>query len=75
MDDVLAIDTLVAAIVVGLWPRAPVPQVVLLLAGGVLIGPHVLDLGRPEDVQVLADVGLGLVAGDAGLICPAGHAA
>ena len=39
----------------------PVPQVVLLLAGGILIGPEVLDLGSPADVQVLADVGLGFV--------------
>jgi Kef-type K+ transport system membrane component KefB len=69
VDDVVSIDTLVAVtavalvapIVVGLLPRLPVPQVVLLLAGGVLIGPQVLDLGAPGDVQVLADVGLGFV--------------
>jgi Kef-type K+ transport system membrane component KefB len=69
VDDVVAIDTLVAVtavalvapIIVGLLPRLPVPQVVLLLAGGVLIGPQVLDLGAPGDVQVLADVGLGFV--------------
>ena len=69
MDDVLAIDTLAAVaavalaapILLGLLPRLPVPQVVLLLAGGILIGPHVLDLGAPGDVRVLADVGLGFV--------------
>jgi Kef-type K+ transport system membrane component KefB len=69
VDDVLAIDTLAAVaavalaapILLGLLPRLPVPQVVLLLAGGVLIGPHVLDLGTPGDVRVLADVGLGFV--------------
>ncbi|WP_138731773.1 cation:proton antiporter [Modestobacter excelsi] len=69
MDDVLSIDTLaavaavslLAALVVGLFPRLPVPQVVLLLAGGILIGPHALDLGAAADVQVLADVGLGFV--------------
>ncbi len=69
MDDVVAIDTLaviaaislVAPIVVGLLPRLPVPQVVLLLLGGILVGPDVLDLGGPEDVRVLADVGLGFV--------------
>ncbi len=69
MDDVVAIDTLaavaavslLAAVVVGLLPRLPVPQVVLLLAGGMVLGPHVLDVGAAPDVQVLADVGLGFV--------------
>jgi Kef-type K+ transport system membrane component KefB len=69
VDDVVSIDTLaavagvalVAALLVGLLPRLPVPQVVLLLAGGVLIGPDVLGLGSPAGVRVLADVGLGFV--------------
>ena len=69
MDDVVSIDTLaavaavalVAALVVGLLPRLPIPQVVLLLAGGVVIGPDVLGVGAPADVRVLADVGLGFV--------------
>jgi Kef-type K+ transport system membrane component KefB len=38
-----------------------VPQVVLLLVGGILIGPDVLGLSSPGGVQVLADVGLGFV--------------
>ena len=65
----MGIDSLVAAAVVallaplalGLLPRLVVPQVVFLLVGGILIGPHLLDLGAPGDVQVLADVGLGFV--------------
>ncbi|MGY1726408.1 cation:proton antiporter [Geodermatophilus sp. SYSU D01062] len=69
MDDVVVIDTLaavtavslLAAVLVGLFPRLPVPQVVLLLAGGMLLGPHVLDVGTAQDVRVLADVGLGFV--------------
>jgi Kef-type K+ transport system membrane component KefB len=69
VDDVVSIDTLalvaaaslLAAVVTGLFPRLPVPQVVLLLAFGILIGPDVLALGAPADVQVLADVGLGFV--------------
>jgi Kef-type K+ transport system membrane component KefB len=69
VDDVLSIDTLaavaavslLAALVVGMFPRLPVPQVVLLLAGGIVIGPHALGLGAAQDVQVLADVGLGFV--------------
>jgi Kef-type K+ transport system membrane component KefB len=69
VDDVVAIDTLaavaavslLAALVVGLFPRLPVPQVVLLLAGGMVLGPHALDIGSAQDVRVLADVGLGFV--------------
>jgi Kef-type K+ transport system membrane component KefB len=69
MDAVVAVDSLVtvalvalvAPLVTGLVPRLPVPQVVLLLAGGILIGPHVLGVSSPGDVQVLADVGLGFV--------------
>ena len=69
MDAVLLVDDLVAVfvvallapVVVGLLPRLPVPQVVLLLAGGILIGPDVLGLSTPGGVQVLADVGLGFV--------------
>jgi Kef-type K+ transport system membrane component KefB len=69
VDDVVSIDTLaavaavalLAALVVGFFPRLPVPQVVLLLAGGVVIGPDVLGVGAPADVRVLADVGLGFV--------------
>ncbi|MET0764629.1 MAG: cation:proton antiporter [Blastococcus sp.] len=69
MDGLLGVDTLVAVaavafvapLVVGLLPWLPVPQVVLLLAGGILIGPHVLGLSAPGEIQVLADVGLGFV--------------
>jgi Kef-type K+ transport system membrane component KefB len=65
----VAVDALVAVFVVaslaplvlGLLPRLPVPQVVLLLVGGILVGPHVLGLSSPGGVQVLADVGLGFV--------------
>ncbi|MGY1641742.1 cation:proton antiporter [Geodermatophilus sp. SYSU D00703] len=69
MDTVLVVDDLVAVfvvallapVVVGLLPRMPVPQVVLLLAGGILIGPSVLGLSSPSGVQVISDVGLGFV--------------
>jgi Kef-type K+ transport system membrane component KefB len=63
VDDLVAVFVvaLLAPVVVGLLPRLPVPQVVLLLAGGILIGPDVLGLSTPGGVQVLADVGLGFV--------------
>ncbi|WP_245888249.1 cation:proton antiporter [Geodermatophilus tzadiensis] len=57
----VAAVSLLAAVVVGLFPRLLVPQVVLLLAGGMVLGPHVLDVGAAADVRVLADVGLGFV--------------
>jgi Kef-type K+ transport system membrane component KefB len=69
VDAVVGIDSLVAVAAVallaplalGLLPRLLVPQVVLLLVGGMVIGPQVLGLGTPGDVQILADVGLGFV--------------
>jgi Kef-type K+ transport system membrane component KefB len=69
VDGAVGVDSLVAVaavallapLVLGLLPRLPVPQVVLLLVGGTVIGPHVLAIGTPGDVQILADVGLGFV--------------
>jgi Kef-type K+ transport system membrane component KefB len=69
VDELVAIDTLLVVtavtvltpLVLGMLPRLRVPQVVVLLVGGVLIGPQVLGLGSPDSVQVLADVGLGFV--------------
>jgi Kef-type K+ transport system membrane component KefB len=57
----VAAVALLAPVLVGLVPGLRVPQVVLLLAGGILIGPQSLGLGTAGDVQVLADVGLGFV--------------
>src|SRR3954464_2328941 len=57
----VAAVALLAPLVLGLLPRLLVPQVVLLLVGGIVIGPHVLGVAAPGDVQILADVGLGFV--------------
>ena len=57
----VAAVALLAPVVLGLLPRLLVPQVVLLLVGGMVIGPQVLGLATPGDVQILADVGLGFV--------------
>jgi Kef-type K+ transport system membrane component KefB len=57
----VVVVALIAPLVVGLAPVLRVPQVVLLLVGGVLIGPQVLHLAGPADVRLLADVGLGFV--------------
>jgi Kef-type K+ transport system membrane component KefB len=63
VDDLVAVFVvaLLAPVLLGLLPRLPVPQVVLLLVGGILIGPEVLGVSSPGSVQVLADVGLGFV--------------
>lgn len=69
MDLSTSVDTLLAiAFVAALTPLVLValpgpriPQVVLLIAGGVVIGPQVLGLGSPDSVQILADVGIGFV--------------
>ena len=53
---------LLSPLLVGLLPvRARVPQVVLLLVGGVVIGPEVLDLSSPDSVDLLSDLGMGFL--------------
>ena len=53
--------TVLAPLIRGLVPALRVPQVVLFILGGIVIGPQVLGLGEPSSVQILADVGLGFV--------------
>ncbi len=49
-------------ILVGLMPeRARFPQVVFLLAGGVIIGPEVLGWAAPADVSLPSELGLGFL--------------
>lgn len=49
-------------LLVGLTPaRVRVPQVVLLLLGGVIIGPQVLELSGPGSVELLSDLGMGFL--------------
>ena len=76
---------LVAALVpmvVAVLPGPRIPQVVVFLLGGVVIGPHVLGLAETSNIQLLANIGLGflfLLAGyelDPGLLRQrAGHLA
>ena len=66
LDSLLAVALIgvLAPLLLGLLPRRSplrVPQVVLLLAGGMVIGPQITGLASPEAVQPLADVGLGFV--------------
>lgn len=48
-------------LVVAVIPGPRVPQVVVFLIGGVIIGPHVLGLANAVNVQLLADIGLGFL--------------
>ncbi|MFZ0323069.1 MAG: cation:proton antiporter [Actinomycetes bacterium] len=55
--------TLIAAlapVVVALLPGR-IPQVVVFLVGGVIIGPQVLNIASPDQLQLLATVGLGML--------------
>ena len=56
---------LVAAIapmlVAALPERWRVPQVVVLIFSGILIGPHVLGLSETSSVKLLANIGLGFL--------------
>ncbi|WP_181781568.1 cation:proton antiporter [Pseudonocardia pini] len=63
LDSLLAIAAVaaLAPLLLGLLPWLRVPQVVLLLAGGMIVGPQVLDLASPDPVEPLADLGLGFV--------------
>jgi len=60
----LLVVTLVAALTplaAGLLRRARVPQVVLLILGGILIGPDVLGWADTASIELVADVGLGFL--------------
>jgi Kef-type K+ transport system membrane component KefB len=63
LDDLVAV-ALVAAlapIVVAMLPGPRIPQVVIFLLGGVLIGPHVLGFAETSSIQLLANIGLGFL--------------
>jgi Kef-type K+ transport system membrane component KefB len=63
LDDLVAV-ALVAALaplVVAILPGPRIPQVVVFLVGGVLIGPHVLGLAETSDIQLLSNIGLGFL--------------
>jgi Kef-type K+ transport system membrane component KefB len=63
LDDLLAV-MLVAALtplVVAMLPGPRIPQVVIFLLGGVLIGPHVLGFAETSGIQLLSNIGLGFL--------------
>ncbi|TCM50328.1 cation:proton antiporter [Kribbella sp. VKM Ac-2568] len=58
---VVALVAAVTPVLVGLLSRFRVPQVVVLILGGVVVGPEVLDLADPDSIELLANVGLGFL--------------
>jgi Kef-type K+ transport system membrane component KefB len=63
LADLVAVGlvAVLAPLVVALLPGPRIPQVVIFLVGGVLIGPHVLGLAETSAIQLLANVGLGFL--------------
>src|SRR4051812_30945105 len=58
---VVALVAALAPLVVGLLARLRVPQVVVLIIGGVVIGPQVLGWAEPSSIELVANVGLGFL--------------
>ena len=58
---VVALVAALAPVIVGLIPRLRVPQVVVLIVGGVIVGPQVLNLAEPGSIELLSNVGLGFL--------------
>ena len=57
----VALVAALAPIVVAVLPGPRVPQVVVFLVGGVLIGPHVLGVAETSNIQLLSNIGLGFL--------------
>jgi Kef-type K+ transport system membrane component KefB len=58
---VAAVIAALAPMVVALLPGPRIPQVVVLLVGGVLVGPQLLGWADREAIDLLANVGLGFL--------------
>ena len=58
---VVAIIAALAPFIAALLERIRLPQVVVLIVGGVIVGPEVLGWADPDSVSLLADVGLGFL--------------
>jgi Kef-type K+ transport system membrane component KefB len=63
LDDLVAVSLVaaLAPLIVAMLPGPRIPQVVVFLIGGVLIGPHVLGLAESSSIQLLSNIGLGFL--------------
>jgi len=50
-----------APVIVAMLPGPKIPQVVVLIFGGILIGPQILGIAHPQSITLLADIGLGFL--------------
>ncbi|MFC4602325.1 cation:proton antiporter [Rhodococcus kronopolitis] len=58
----ITLCAVLAPLLAGLVPRKLVPEVVLLLIAGVVVGPHVLDLAVVgSEIDLLRELGLGML--------------
>jgi len=58
----IALCAVIAPLLAGLVPRRLVPEVVILLVAGVLIGPFGLGLATTDDaIGILRELGLGML--------------
>jgi Kef-type K+ transport system membrane component KefB len=65
---IIAGVSVVVPVVLGLLPRLTVPGAVLMVIGGIVVGPSVLNWARIDaPVEVLSDLGLGMLLFLAGL--------
>ena len=58
---VVALVAALAPFIVALVPRLRVPQVVVLIVGGIIVGPQVMHLAEPKSIELLSNVGLGFI--------------
>jgi Kef-type K+ transport system membrane component KefB len=58
---VVSVVAALAPLIVALLPGPRVPQIVLLIIGGIAIGPEGFGLAEPAVLNLLANIGLGLV--------------
>ena len=58
---VVAAVAALAPLIVSLLPGPRMPQIVLLIIGGIVIGPQGFGLADPADLNLVATIGLGLV--------------
>ena len=58
---VVSIVSALAPFVCALLHRLRLPQVVVLIVGGVVVGPELLDLAEPASLELIANVGLGFL--------------
>jgi Kef-type K+ transport system membrane component KefB len=50
-----------APVIVSALPGPKIPQIVILIFGGIFIGPHVLGLADTGSIQLLSNIGLGFL--------------